>query len=97
MTRILIVFMLLIPAFGFSAPSESITRILNSGDGKSYHTAYEVYTVDEEYQFIEYLELNPKMQMLTIINGEYFDVLQVGDSLVWFKLITKPDTMDTIL
>ena len=53
-------------------------------------TAYEVYSIDEEYQLLEHLKLNPKMQMLSIIDGQYFDILQVGEKQIYFKLISKP-------
>ena len=71
-------------------PPIRVTEIINSGDGKTAKTAYEVYNIDEEYQLLNHLKLNPKMQMLSIIDGQYFDILQVGEIQVYFKLISKP-------
>ena len=48
-------------------PPIRVTEIINSGDCKTAKTAYEVYSIDEEYQLLEHLKLNPKMQMLSII------------------------------
>lgn len=90
MKAITIFFILTISALGFSNPSENITRILNSGDGKSYQTAYEVYNVDEEYQLLEYLKLNPKMQTLILFEGQYYDVLHDGEKAVYFKICVLP-------
>jgi hypothetical protein len=71
-------------------PPTRITDILNTGDGKTAKTAYLVYNIDEEYQLLEHLKLNPKMQMLSIIDGQYFDILKVGETNIYFKLIPKP-------
>lgn len=71
-------------------PPIRVNEIINSGDGKTAKTAYEVYNIDEEYQLLEHLKLNPKMQMLSIIDGQYFDILQVGEMQVYFKLVSKP-------
>ncbi|NJK83375.1 MAG: DUF4919 domain-containing protein [Saprospiraceae bacterium] len=71
-------------------PPIRVTEIINSGDGKTAKTAYEVYSIDEEYQLLEHLKLNPKMQILSIIDGQYFDILQVGEKKIYFKLISKP-------
>ena len=65
-------------------PPIRVTEIINSGDGKTAKTAY------EEYQLLEHLKLNPKMQMHSIIDGQYFDILQVGEKQIYFKLISKP-------
>lgn len=73
-----------------SFPPIRITDILNTGDGKTAKTAYVVYNIEEEYQLLEHLKLNPKMQMLSIIDGEYFDILKVGETNIYFKLIPKP-------
>jgi len=72
-----------------SFPYERFVNILNSGDGKSAKTAYHVYTIDEEYQLLEALKLNPQMQTLSIIDGQYYDILKVGDKEIYFKLVTK--------
>lgn len=70
-------------------PSERMVNILNSGDGKSYKTAYEINSIEEEYQLLEHLKLIPTMQMLSIIEGQYYDILVVGDERIYFKLIPK--------
>jgi hypothetical protein len=69
-----------------SFPPERIVDILDSGDGKTAKTAYQVYNVEEEYQLLEYLKLNPKMQMLSIIDGQYYDIIQVGERQIYFQL-----------
>jgi len=71
-------------------PLERIVIIQNSGDGKSATTAYEVYSIEEEYKLLEHLKLKPKMQMLFIIDGKYYDILVVGKTNIYFKLIPKP-------
>jgi len=84
--------LLFLISFSVAIAKESpgrVTEILNSGDGKTAKTAYEVYSIDEEYQLLEHLKLNPKMQMLSIIDGQYFDILQVGEKQIYFKLISK--------
>tara|TARA_B110000037_G_C16903146_1_gene417036 strand:+ start:469 stop:768 length:300 start_codon:yes stop_codon:yes gene_type:complete len=73
-----------------SFPTERIEIIQNSGDGKSFKTAYEVYSIDEEYQLLEHLKLNPTMQMLSIIEGEYYDILKIGETKIYFKIILEP-------
>jgi len=67
-------------------PPGRVTEILNSGDGKSAKTAFQVYTIDEEYMLLDYLRLNPKMQMLSIIDDEYNDILKVGEMYIYFKM-----------
>ncbi len=73
-----------------SFPPTRIVDILHSGDGKTPNTAYEVYSIEEEYQLLEHLKLNPTMQMLSIIDGQYYDILKVGEKNIYFKLIPKP-------
>jgi len=73
-----------------SFPPERILIIQNSGDGKAAKTAYEVYSITEEYKLLEHLKLKPKMQMLSIIDGKYYDILVVGETNIYFKLIPKP-------
>jgi len=77
-----------------SFPTERIATILNSGDGKSAKTAYEVYSIEEEYKLLEHLKLKPKMQMLSIIDGKYYDILVVSETNIYFKIIPKPKTQN---
>jgi len=71
-------------------PPERIQIIQNSGDGKAAKTTYEVYSIEEEYKLLEHLKLEPKMQMLSLIYGKYYDILVVGETNIYFKLIPKP-------
>jgi len=73
-----------------SFPLERILIIQNSGDGKTTKTAYEVYSIEEAYKLLEHLKLEPKMQMLSIIDGKYYDILVVGETNIYFTLISKP-------
>ena len=73
-----------------SFPPERILIIQNTGDGKTAKTAYEVYSIEEEYKLLEHLKLEPKMQMLFIIDGKYYDILVVGETNIYFKLVPKP-------
>jgi len=73
-----------------SFPPERIVVIQNSGDGKTAKTAYEVYSIEEEYELLKHLKLEPKMQILSIIDGKYYDILVVGGTNIYFKLIPKP-------
>ena len=73
-----------------SFPPTRIIEILNSGDGKTAQTAFEVYSIEEEYQLFDYLKSNPSLQMLSIIEGQTFDVFLVNDTSVFFKLVSKP-------
>ena len=77
-----------------SFPPERIVIIQNSGDRKSAKTAYEVYSTEEEYKLLEHLKLEPKMQMLSIIDGKYYDILVVGETNIYFKIIPKPKTQN---
>ena len=57
-----------------SFPPERIVIIQNSGDGKTAQIAYEVYSVEEEYKLLKHLKLAPKMQSLSSIDGNYYDI-----------------------
>lgn len=89
MREFLLFLMMTISAIAKTNPPEHIIRILNSGNGKSHQTAFEVSTIEEEYQLLQYLQLKPSIQMVVLKEGQYFDVLQVGENQVWFKLIPK--------
>lgn len=90
-TLIISILLLLSASFSnASFPPTRITDILNTGDGKTAKTAYEVYNIEEEYKILEHLKLNPKVQMLSIIDGQYYDILVVGETQIYFKLIPKP-------
>jgi hypothetical protein len=92
MKTLLISTLLVFSAFFANAsfPPTRIIEILNSGDGKTAQTAYEVFSIEEEYQLLDYLKSNPSIQMLSIIEGQTFDVFLVNDTNVFFKLVSKP-------
>jgi hypothetical protein len=92
MKPLLISTLLVFSAFFANAsfPPTRIIEILNSGDGKTAQTAYEVFSIEEEYQLLDYLKSNPSIQMLSIIEGQTFDVFLVNDTNVFFKLVSKP-------
>lgn len=72
-----------------SNPTERILKILNTGDGKTAKTAYKVYSIQEEYDILEYLKLQPQMHILKIIDDQYYDVFIVGYKQVYFQFIPK--------
>jgi hypothetical protein len=57
-----------------------VDSILNSGDGRSFDTAFRVISVDEEYAVLMVLRLEPGSQKLVEHNGSEFDVLTVKDT-----------------
>jgi hypothetical protein len=71
-------------------PSIRISEILKSGDGKTPETAYIVYSIDEEYRLLTYLGMKPEMQMLSVFEGQYYDILVVEENHIFFKLVRKP-------
>lgn len=73
-----------------SNPPERFLNILNTGDGKTAETAYKVYSISEEYELLKHLNLKPHMQLLAIIDGHLYDILQVGETYVYFKLVSNP-------
>lgn len=83
--------LMMVLAFCFADQPATINRILNSGDGKSPETAFEVYSITEEYQLIDHLNLTPQVQMLSIIDGQYYDILITKKDRVYFKLVSKPE------
>lgn len=54
-----------------------IDSIVDSGDGRSFGTAFKVISVHEEYAVIRALNLQPTGQALQTHNGEAFDVMKV--------------------
>jgi hypothetical protein len=64
-------------------------EILQTGDGKSPETAYRIRTIQEEYQVLKFLGYKPEMQMLMILDDDLYDVFQVGEQLIYFKLLRK--------
>ena len=72
--------------FGKNPPAE-IQRIINSGNGQSIKTAYQVYSIDEEYELMRYLNLKPVMQKLYIEDGIFYDALITNTKTIYFKLI----------
>jgi hypothetical protein len=54
--------------------------IINSGDGRSFATAFRVISVDEEYAVLAILHLEMVRQQLVEHNGSEFDLLEVKDA-----------------
>lgn len=75
-------------SFGINPPA-NITRIINSGNGKTIETAYKVNSVDEEYELLRYLNLKPIMQKLYIKNGNFYDAIKTDNKIIYFKVVTK--------
>ena len=69
---------------------KDIIRILNSGNGRSIQTAYEVYTIDEEYKLLRFLKLTPIIQKLEIENGIFYDSFKIDSKTIYFKVLQKP-------
>ena len=56
-----------------------LRSILDSGDGKSPKTAYQVINTLEEYAVLDYLELEPTTQTLLTPPGESYDLFAAKD------------------
>jgi hypothetical protein len=54
-----------------------VASILQSGDGRSYQTAYQVISIAEEYAILDTLKLEVQAQSLGSHGGRHFDVFQV--------------------
>jgi hypothetical protein len=54
-----------------------VASVLQSGDGRSFQTAYQVISVAEEYALLETLNLRPLAQALHSHEGQHFDIIQV--------------------
>lgn len=53
-----------------------MASILQSGDGRSFETAYQVISIAEEYAILETLNLRPGAQTLCSHGEQHFDVFQ---------------------
>lgn len=77
-------------------PPKVISRILKSGNGKSIQTAYQVHSIDEEYQVLTFLKLNPKAQKSQVDNGELYDCFTINSKkTIYFKI--KPRVRPTVI
>ncbi|WP_395058958.1 hypothetical protein [Flavobacterium sp.] len=70
-------------------PPIKINRILKSGNGKSIETAYKVDSVEEEYDVLRFLKLNPIMQKLYIREAYFYDAIITNKGTIYFKIVTK--------
>ena len=68
---------------------KNILRIINSGDGKTLETAYQVYSLGEEYEFLRYFKLKTIMNSLLVKDGIYYDAVKTNKKTIYFKVITK--------
>ncbi|MDR7211427.1 hypothetical protein [Flavobacterium piscis] len=68
---------------------KDIIRIMKSGNGRSIETAFEVYTIDEEYKMLHFLKLTPIMQKLQIENGVFYDSFKIDSRTIYFKVLSK--------
>lgn len=83
-----ILFLISTSAFCILPPIE-IFRILKSGNGKSLKSAYVVNSVQEEYDFLDYLKVNIKMQKLIIIDGYFYDAITTNSKVIYFRQKSK--------
>ncbi|WP_444660158.1 hypothetical protein [Flavobacterium columnare] len=77
----------------FATPNQDvpkdIIRIMNSGNGRSIETAFEVYTVEEEYKLLRFLKLTPIIQKLDIKDGVFYDSFKIDSRTIYFKVLSK--------
>lgn len=85
---IILIFFISTSIFAFNPPAD-ITKIMKSGDGQSVKTAYEVNSVDEEYELLDYLKLKPIMQKLIVKDGFFYDAITTNVKVIYFKIKTK--------
>jgi hypothetical protein len=71
---------------------KDIIRIMKSGNGRSIETAFEVYTVEEEYKLLRFLKLTPIMQKLDIKDGVFYDSFKIDSRTIYFKVLSKSKT-----
>ena len=57
-----------------------VDSIMLSGDGRSFGTAFQVISVDEEYSMLRVLGLHPANQSLVHHDGSDFDVFEIRDA-----------------
>ena len=72
-----------------------VDSIVGQGDGKSFETAFQVISVDEEYAVLVVFGLDRVEQRLVTYNGNEFDVLTVrsresGDEFQLFFNVDIP-------
>jgi hypothetical protein len=68
---------------------KDIIRIMHSGNGRSIETAFEVYTIDEEYKMLRFLKLTPIIQKLDIKDGIFYDSFKIDSITIYFKVLSK--------
>ena len=56
-----------------------LDSIFQSGDGKSYQTAFEVIDITEEYAVLGLLGFQPLEQSIKLHEGHQFDVIEIND------------------
>lgn len=65
-----------------------VGSILQSGNGRSFETAFQVITIAEEYAVLEMLHIKPGSKSLCHHQGHHFDVFQVSPA--------SPDERDSL-
>ena len=89
MKTIVILFLFIsFSTFSMNPPAD-IPTILKSGNGQSIKTAYEVNSVMEEYELLDYLKLKMVMQKLIIVNDCFYDAITTNSRVIYFKVVTK--------
>jgi hypothetical protein len=69
-----------------SIASEPLKKVLQSGDGKSFQTAFEVQSVDQEFDVLKHLKCSPRLQMLVVKDGNFYDLIQTDSEIINFKI-----------
>jgi G3E family GTPase len=67
---------------------KDIIRIIKSGNGRSIETAFEVYTVEEEFKLLRFLKLTPIMQKFDIKDGVFYDSFKTDSRTIYFKVLS---------
>ncbi|MDQ5930664.1 MAG: hypothetical protein QG594_2452 [Bacteroidota bacterium] len=68
---------------------KEIVRIMKSGNGCSIETAFEVYTIEEEYKLLRFLKLTPIIQKLEVKDGVFYDSFKIDSRTIYFKMLSK--------
>lgn len=68
---------------------KEIVRIMKSGNGRSIETAFEVYTIEEEYKLLRFLKLTPIIQKLEVKDGVFYDSFKLDSRTIYFKMLSK--------
>lgn len=89
--KILLILSLLLHSLISSSQNvpKDIIRMMKSGNGRSVETAFEVYTVDEEYKMLRFLKLTPIIQKLDIKEGVFYDSFKIDTRTIYFKMLSK--------